>query len=84
MKWVVAAVIAVILVLTMPAAIAHAKASVRGKGRMAGVALAIGLAFSAVLDPAKKAAIEHIQKKAEAGDEEAREVGDPLDDQASV
>jgi len=43
---------------------------------MAGAAFAIGLAFGAIFDPAKSAAIENIQKKKEIGDEADGETGD--------
>lgn len=36
--------------------------SAKGKGRIGGVALAFGLAFSTVLDPPRKAAMEDIKK----------------------
>jgi hypothetical protein len=55
------------------------KKSARGKGRLAGATFAIGLAFGAIFDPAKSAAIENIQKKKDIGDEENGVSGPPPD-----
>lgn len=79
MKWIIAAIFAACLLIALPWAIAASKRSVRGKGRMAGAAFAIGLAFGAIFDPAKSAAIENIQKKKEIGDEAEGETGAPPD-----
>ncbi len=54
----------------LPWAISAAKKSARGKGRLAGAAFAIGLAFGGVFDPAKTAAVEASEKKKEIGDHE--------------
>jgi len=70
MKWIVALAVAIALLALLPWAIAASKKSARGKGRLAGATFAIGLAFGAIFDPAKSAAIENIQKKKEIGDEE--------------
>jgi len=77
MKWIVTLAVAVALLLLVPWAIAASKKSARGKGRLAGAAFAIGLAFGAIFDPAKSAAIENIQKKKEIGDEEDGVAGPP-------
>lgn len=77
MKWLVAAVLAVLLAITLPSAIGAAKKST--KGRMAGAAMAIGFAFAALLDPARRAAIENIEKKKDIGDSEAGESGEPVE-----
>jgi len=76
-KWIIAAAIAVCLSIALPWAIAASKRSARGKGRLAGATFAIGLAFGAIFDPAKSAAIENIQKKKEIGDEADGEAGAP-------
>ncbi len=79
MKWLIAICIAIVGLLAMPAAIAASKASVRGKGRVAGAALSIGLAFSAMFDPKIAAAIDNIEKKKEIGDTEDGLGGEKLD-----
>ena len=79
MKWIIAATLAVGLLIALPWAIMASKRSARGKGRLAGAAFAIGLAFGAIFDPAKSAAIENIQKKKETGDEAEGEAGVPPD-----
>jgi hypothetical protein len=76
-KWIIAAAIAGCLSIALPWAIAASKRSARGKGRMAGAAFAIGLAFGAIFDPAKSAAVENIQKKKEIGDEADGQAGPP-------
>jgi hypothetical protein len=68
-KWILALAVATSLAILLPWAIRASKRSARGKGRLGGAALAIGLAFGAMFDPAKSAAIETIQKKKEIGDE---------------
>jgi len=70
MQWVIAVVAFAILLVALPPILVRAKASSRRKGRVAGATLAIGLAFAAVFDPAKSAAIENIQKRSETGDTE--------------
>jgi len=77
MKWIIAAALAICLTIALPWAIATSKRSARGKGRLAGATFAIGLAFGAIFDPAKSAAIENIQKKEEIGDEEDGVAGPP-------
>lgn len=77
MKWLVAAVLGVLLVIAMPFAIGAVKKSTRGC--MAGVTMAIGFAFAVLLDPAQRAAIETIQKKKDIGDSEAGESGELID-----
>jgi hypothetical protein len=76
MEWVIAAGLAVILAVALPPAIVAAKKSVRGNGRMAGVALSIGLAFSMLYDPRKQATIESIAKR-KCEDEEQDQQGEP-------
>ena len=77
MKWIITVAIAICLAMLLPWAIAASKRSARGKGRLAGATFAIGLAFGAIFDPAKSAAIENIQKKKEIGDEEDGVAGPP-------
>ena len=79
MRWIIAAVLTASLLIALPWAIAASKRSARGKGRLGGAAFAIGLAFGAIFDPAKSAAIENIQKKKEIGDEAEGEAGAPPD-----
>jgi len=70
MRWIVACLTGVALLFLLPWAISASKRSARGKGRLAGATFAIGLAFGAIFDPAKSAAIENIRKKDELGDHE--------------
>jgi hypothetical protein len=77
MKWIAALAVAIALLMVLPWAITASKRSARGKGRLAGATFAIGLAFGAIFDPAKSAAIETIQKKKEIGDEEDGVTGPP-------
>ena len=77
MKWIIAAALAIVLAIALPWAITASKRSARGKGRLAGAAFAIGLAFGAIFDPAKSAAIENIQKKKEIGNEAEDAAGPP-------
>jgi len=77
MKWIVASAVAIVLLALLPWAIVASKRSARGKGRLAGATFAIGLAFGAIFDPAKSAAIENIQKKKDIGDEEDGVAGRP-------
>jgi hypothetical protein len=48
-------------------------------GGISGVALGIGVAFTALLDPAKKAAIEEIDNRKQRGDHERGQAGEKLD-----
>jgi hypothetical protein len=77
MKWLIAAVLALLLAIAMPFAIGAVKRS--SKGHLAGVAMAIGFAFAFLLDPAQRAAIENIEKKKDLGDNEAGEGGELID-----
>jgi len=67
MKAIISLAIVILVMLLLPLTIVAARKSARGKGRLGGAALAIGLAFGAIFDPAKKAAMENIQKRAETG-----------------
>lgn len=79
MDWLLALAVFIGLMCLMPAAIRAVRRSTRGKGRMAGAALAIGLAFSTIFDPAQAAAIETMKKKREAGELEDDADGESLD-----
>jgi hypothetical protein len=67
MKWILSLAIVILVMLLLPFAIVAAKKSAKGKGRLGGAALAIGLAFGAIFDPAKTAAVENIQKRKDIG-----------------
>jgi hypothetical protein len=69
--WAVAAGLAIVLAFALPPAIVRAKQSVRGNGTMAGVALAIGLAFAMLYDPRRTEIIEQVAPR-EDEDDEAR------------
>jgi hypothetical protein len=73
MQWIIALLLVLALALLLPLAIVAAKKSLRGKGRLAGAAMIIGLAFGGLFDPAKAAAVENIQKKKELGETEDAE-----------
>lgn len=68
MKLIVSLAIIIALMALLPVAIVAAKKSMRGKDRLGGAVLAIGLAFGGVFDPAKTAAMENIQKKKDTGE----------------
>ncbi|MBO9622748.1 MAG: hypothetical protein J7500_08545 [Sphingomonas sp.] len=59
-EWLVAIVLIVGFLAAMPWIVRWAKSS-GGKGRMGGVAMALGLAFSAFLDPAQREAMENVE-----------------------
>jgi hypothetical protein len=48
----------------------------RGKGRAGGLALGLSLAFAGFFDPARKEAMEHIDRRREAAAEEAVAAGE--------
>jgi len=73
MKWLVAIGLALALAALLPWSITRFKRS----GRLAGAALAIGLAFAGIFDPKQAAAIETIKKKKEIGEEVGQD--EPLD-----
>ena len=79
MQWIVVGITALVLIMALPWAITAAKTSARGKGRLAGAAFAIGLAFGAMFDPAKAAATEACEKKKEIGDHEEGASGPLVD-----
>ena len=70
MQWLVAIAAFLLLILILPAAVRFATKSARGKRGLGGATLALGIAFAFIFDPPKAAAIENIQKKNDAGDEE--------------
>jgi hypothetical protein len=47
----------------------------RGKGRAAGLSFALGMAFSGLFDPAKRAAMEHVDRHREAAEDPAEAAG---------
>jgi hypothetical protein len=60
-EWIIAAVVFAALMLAMVAAIKRGKLK-PGKGG-GGLVIALGMAFASVLDPAKAAAIEQLDRK---------------------
>ena len=50
----------------------------RAGGGIGGVVLGIGVAFTTLLDPAKKAAIEEIDNRKQRGDHERGQAGEKL------
>lgn len=79
MQWIVTGIGILLLMVLLPWAIVASKKSARGKGRLAGATLAIGLIFGGIFDPAKSAAMEAAQKKKEVGDHESSASGDLID-----
>ena len=73
MQWIIALLLGLAFALLLPPTIVAAKKSLRGKGRLAGAVVIIGLAFGGLFDPARAAAIETIQKKKELEDTEGSE-----------
>lgn len=63
MQWLVAVGVFAAFLITLPWVLRRAKRL--GKGGAGAVALALGLAFSSFLDPARKAATETIGKRKE-------------------
>jgi hypothetical protein len=76
MEWMITVGLAVIFIIALPPAIVAAKKSVRGNGRMAGVALCIGLAVSILYDARKREVIENIGNH-ETGDEGSQGEDEP-------
>jgi len=73
MQWIIALLLGLAFALLLPPTIVAAKKSLRGKVRLAGAVVIIGLAFGGLFDPARAAAIETIQKKKELEDTEGSE-----------
>jgi len=53
MKWILSLAITILVMLLLPFAIIAARKSTKGKGRLGGAVLAIGLAFGGLFDPGK-------------------------------
>ncbi len=66
MDWMIALAIAALGLLALPVLLRRAK-SPKAKGSMGGLIMAFGMAFTILLDPAKKAAIENIEKNKDIG-----------------
>lgn len=76
-QWLIALGLVVAFLAAMPWILRWVKTS-GGKGRMGGVALALGVAFSFLFDPAKAEAMETIaDRKARGGDQAGQ--GEKLD-----
>jgi hypothetical protein len=71
--WIITVGLTMAIAAALPPAIMAAKKSVRGKGRMAGAALAIGLAFSLLYDARSQAVIENIAGQRNEDEDEAGE-----------
>lgn len=61
--WIIPSGIALLLALALPSAIVAAKRSIKGNGRMAGIALAIGAAFAFLHDPRRHETIESVARR---------------------
>ena len=76
MHWIITAGLTIMITAALPPAIMAAKKSARGKGRMGGAALAIGLAFSLLYDARSEEVIENIARRNEEEDEDRQPPGD--------
>lgn len=79
MEWIVALIALSLLLPLTIAAIVALKKSGLGRGGFGGAALAIGLVFGGIFDPASRATVETIQKKKETGDADLGESGELVD-----
>jgi hypothetical protein len=61
-EWAIAAALIAAFLCLLPSILRRAKASARGKGRLAGASLAIGMVFSGFFEPAKRTGSEQAQK----------------------
>jgi hypothetical protein len=73
MQSMITAGLILLIAIALPFAIIAARKSARGNGRMAGVALSIGLAFSILFDPRKQEVIERIGKSENEGEDSNRQ-----------
>jgi len=62
MQSMIVAGLILLIAIALPFSIIAARKSTRGKGRVAGVALSIGLAFSILFDPRKQEVVERTGK----------------------
>jgi hypothetical protein len=69
MKSMIIAGLILLIGIALPFAIIAARKSARGKGRMSGVVLSIGLAFSILFDPRKQEVIERTGKSEDEGED---------------
>jgi drug/metabolite transporter (DMT)-like permease len=76
MQWIIFFLILGVAVLVLPQIIRKAKSS-NGKGNLGGAVMALGMAFTVLLDPAKKDAIENLEKENENGKANKNASGDP-------
>lgn len=61
--WIATAGVALLLAFALPSAIVAAKRSIKGNGRMAGIALAIGAAFAFLHDPRSHPTVEQVARR---------------------
>jgi hypothetical protein len=76
MEWIVFFLILGAAILAFPA-ILRATKSRGAKSGVGSVVLALGMAFTVLLDPAKKAAIENLEKENETGKANKHAASDP-------
>lgn len=69
MQSMIVAGLILLIAIALPFAIIAARKSARGKGRVAGVALSIGLAFSMLFDPRKQEVVERTGKSENEGED---------------
>ena len=68
---------AIALVMIMLPWVARAGRAVAGRKGVAGIGLTLGLLFASLFDPARRAGIEHLQRRKEVGDEGPAAPGPP-------
>ena len=78
MEWIFFFAILAVAILAFPTVIRKAMSS-KAKGGVGGAVMAFGMAFTVLLDPAKKAAIENLEKENENGKANKNAVGGSVD-----
>jgi hypothetical protein len=78
MEWILAAILFTTILALLPRALRRIKSSVKGKGSLAGVSLALGMAFSGFLEPTKRTGSEQAAKSQEADEAESGTRGSDL------
>jgi hypothetical protein len=76
MEWIIFSLILGTAILAFPAMLRATKSS-GAKTGVGSVVLALGMAFTVLLDPAKKAAIENLEKENENGKANKNAASDP-------
>jgi hypothetical protein len=75
MEWIIFFLILGFAIVAFPYLLRAAKSS--AKGAVGGMVMGLGMAFTILLDPAKKSAMENLDKKKNIGNPNADAAGDP-------